>query len=314
MDADTYGSDVGVRPFAARDHEAVVELWRSVFPDDPPWNDAAELIRRKLTVQPDLLLVACRERDVVGAVMAGFDGVRGWIHHLAVRPDSRHLGIGSRLLAAAEAGLRALGCPKVNLQVRATNPVIAFYETNGYRLEERASMGKRLGASPGTEARPSSGVELHRRPAPGVVEEIVCLARSLSPAWFTPNVPEDTRRDLAFHDALCLRAGGELAGVVVFTSLDGSIHITLMAVRPELHGRGLGSELLAHLFRHASSLGYDRVVVLTVPPDVKPVYESTLRFYEKRGFVVSRRLRELWEHDALELVRPLADEPRGSGA
>ena len=84
--------------------------------------------------------------SLVGAVMAGFDGTRGWIHHLAVPPERRSQGIGTALVRAAEDGLRNLGCPKVNLQVRASNDgVIAFYPSLGCDVEQRASLGKVLG-------------------------------------------------------------------------------------------------------------------------------------------------------------------------
>jgi ribosomal protein S18 acetylase RimI-like enzyme len=103
------------------------------------------MIARKLTVQPELFLVAVQDGLVVGAVMAGFDGVRGWIHRLAVLESTRRRGVGKRLIVHAENGLHRLGCPKVNLQVRSTNAsVIAFYRALGYAVEERISMGKRL--------------------------------------------------------------------------------------------------------------------------------------------------------------------------
>lgn len=137
-----------IRPYQPKDHDQVVTLWSEAFADDPPWNEPAAMIRRKLTVQPELFFVACIDEQLVGAVMAGFDGVRGWIHHLAVRKAYRRQGIASALMRAAEDGLAAIGCPKVNLQVRATNrAVIDFYRTLGYEVEERASLGKRLGAS-----------------------------------------------------------------------------------------------------------------------------------------------------------------------
>jgi ribosomal protein S18 acetylase RimI-like enzyme len=137
-----------IQPYEPSDHAQVVALWSDVFPDDPPWNEPASMIRRKLTVQPQLFLVARLNSQVVGTVMAGFDGVRGWIHHLAVHGSYRRQGIASSLMRAAEKGLEAVGCPKVNLQVRATNSaVIAFYQSLGYELEERASLGKRLGAA-----------------------------------------------------------------------------------------------------------------------------------------------------------------------
>jgi ribosomal protein S18 acetylase RimI-like enzyme len=139
------GPVVALRPFQSSDRAALAALWARVFPDDPPWNEPGALIDRKLTVQPELLLVAVLGAELVGAVMAGFDGVRGWIYHLAVAPEVRRRGIATQLVRAAEAGLRALGCPKANLQVRASNAaVVAFYQRLGYAVEERVSMGRRL--------------------------------------------------------------------------------------------------------------------------------------------------------------------------
>jgi len=137
---------VDIRPYESKDHAQVVALWNEVFPDDPPWNEPASMIRRKLTVQPELFLVAHVNDHVAGTVLAGFDGVRGWVHHLAVHGSCRRQGIASLLMTTAEKGLGALGCPKVNLQVRVTNStVVAFYRSLGYQLEDRASLGKRLG-------------------------------------------------------------------------------------------------------------------------------------------------------------------------
>lgn len=137
---------VDIRPYESKDQSQVVALWNEVFPDDPPWNEPASMIRRKLTVQPELFLVAHVTGEVAGTVLAGFDGVRGWVHHLAVRASYRRQGLASSLMTAAEKGLAALGCPKVNLQVRATNSaVVAFYRSLGYEVEDRTSLGKRLG-------------------------------------------------------------------------------------------------------------------------------------------------------------------------
>jgi ribosomal protein S18 acetylase RimI-like enzyme len=137
---------VEIRPYQVKDHAQVVELWKEVFADDPPWNEPEAMIRRKLTVQPELFLVALVNGQVIGTIMAGFDGVRGWIHHLAVQGLYRRQGIASSLMKMAEQGLELIGCPKVNLQVRATNSaVIAFYRSLGYEVENRASLGKRLG-------------------------------------------------------------------------------------------------------------------------------------------------------------------------
>jgi ribosomal protein S18 acetylase RimI-like enzyme len=137
-----------IRPFHPADRESLQQFWHRAFPDDPPWNDPALIIQNKLTVQPELLLVGELDEIIIGTVIAGFDGMRGWIHHLAVAPAYRRRGFATRLLHAAEAGLRRLGCPKINLQIRANNPqVIAFYKHAGYEIEDRISMGRLLTAT-----------------------------------------------------------------------------------------------------------------------------------------------------------------------
>jgi ribosomal protein S18 acetylase RimI-like enzyme len=133
-----------IRSFMS-DIPQVTSLWLRVFPDDPPWNAPAEIIRHKCAVQPDLFWVGVLGTRIVATVMAGYDGNRGWIYHLAVSPDMRRSGFGRAMMAEAEARLRTLGCPKINLQVRASNAnTVRFYQALGYATEERISMGKRL--------------------------------------------------------------------------------------------------------------------------------------------------------------------------
>jgi ribosomal protein S18 acetylase RimI-like enzyme len=137
---------LAIRPFAAPDRAALEELWSRVFPDDPPRNAPALYLARKLKVQPELLFVAALGELVVGAVVAGYDGVRGCIYHLAVAPEWRRRGFATALMREAESALARRGCPKVNLQVRGTNAeVVAFYESLGYAVEDRVSLGRVLG-------------------------------------------------------------------------------------------------------------------------------------------------------------------------
>ena len=134
-----------IRICQEEDEQAVIALWNLVLPDSAPHNDPATVIRKKLAAERDLFFVATVEGRVVGTVMGGYDGHRGWIYSVAVDPHSQRQGIGSALLRHAEEALIERGCLKVNLQVRASNAaVIAFYAKLGYAVEERVSMGKRL--------------------------------------------------------------------------------------------------------------------------------------------------------------------------
>ena len=83
-----------------------------------PHNDPATAIRKKLAVERDLFFVAENAGAVIGTVMGGYDGHRGWIYSVATDPAHRRQGIGSALLRRMEAALRERGCLKINLQVR----------------------------------------------------------------------------------------------------------------------------------------------------------------------------------------------------
>ena len=133
-----------IRPFHPGDADAVVALWRRCDLVRP-WNDPYKDIERKLAVRPDLFLVGLVEGAIVAAVMAGYEGHRGWINYLAVDPGHQRRGLGRAILAAAEARLRASGCPKINLQVRRSNTqVLAFYRAIGYLEDDAVCLGKRL--------------------------------------------------------------------------------------------------------------------------------------------------------------------------
>ncbi len=136
--------DIVVRTFHPADEAQVVAVW---YRCDlvVPWNDPEQDIRHKVAFQPDLFLVGETRSRIVGTVMAGYEGHRGWINYLAVAPDYRRRGIGRRLMQAAEHELSALGCPKINLQVRSSNAgVIAFYQRLGFVVDDVVPLGKRL--------------------------------------------------------------------------------------------------------------------------------------------------------------------------
>lgn len=138
-------TEIEIRSYLDEDESAVAQLWREVFPEAPTWNRPEDDIRRKLAIQRELFLVAERKNEIVGSAMAGYDGHRGWVYYVAVSPTCRRQGIGTALMYDVERRLARIGCPKLNLQVRASNEaVVAFYRHIGYEVEERISMGKRL--------------------------------------------------------------------------------------------------------------------------------------------------------------------------
>jgi ribosomal protein S18 acetylase RimI-like enzyme len=133
-----------IRSYEAADEAAVVELWHECGLTRP-WNDPRRDIARKLTVQPELFLIGTTGAGPIATAMVGFDGHRGWVNYLAVAPGRRHRAIGRVLMQEAERLLTALGCPKLNLQVRSSNTeVLAFYRALGYVQDDVASLGRRL--------------------------------------------------------------------------------------------------------------------------------------------------------------------------
>ncbi len=98
-----------------------------------------------MSFQPDLFLVGIDDESIVASVMTGYEGHRGWINYLAVDPTNQLSGFGKKMMDRAENILRALGCVKINLQVRSTNSsVLGFYDSIGYVTDNVVSMGKRL--------------------------------------------------------------------------------------------------------------------------------------------------------------------------
>ena len=133
-----------VRVHNEEDHDSVISLWQEcglVAPQNNPARD----IERKLEVDPDLFLVGANENGIVATVMGGYEGHRGWINYLAVKLSEQRKGYGRAIMQAVELRIKGKGCPKINLQVRATNEaVLAFYAAIGYGNDNVVGLGKRL--------------------------------------------------------------------------------------------------------------------------------------------------------------------------
>lgn len=129
----------------ASHRQQVIQLWQTVFGYEDAHNAPELAIDRKLAVADGLFFVALVGAVVAGTVMAGYDGHRGWLYSVAVHPSQRHQGLGAALIRFAEETLAARGCLKINLQIRGGNDsVAAFYESLGFVVEDRISMGKKV--------------------------------------------------------------------------------------------------------------------------------------------------------------------------
>lgn len=133
-----------IRPFISSDSEAVVSLWQCCGLIRS-WNNPRLDIERKRTVNPEWFVVGEIAHEIVASAMFGYEGHRGWVNYLAVSPQHQQRGYAKDLMQFGEELLLAVGCPKLNLQVRETNAqALGFYEALGYKVDASVSLGKRL--------------------------------------------------------------------------------------------------------------------------------------------------------------------------
>lgn len=134
-----------LRPARAEDEAAVVALWRACDLV-VSWNDpVADFRLARGRSNSDILIAADPAGSIVGAVMIGHDGHRGWIYYLAADPDRRRRGIGRQLVAAGQTWLKGRGIAKLQLMIRESNtPVVSFYERLGFEIAPRVIMQKWL--------------------------------------------------------------------------------------------------------------------------------------------------------------------------
>ena len=125
--------------------DGVVSLLKKVFGDQAAHIAPDFVLDEESEENKGIIFVALNGQLLVGTIMAGYDGNRGWIYALGVLPDYQRQGIGSSLLASVEKKLSALGCKKINLQMMKGNEAAErFFSANGFQTEKRINMGKRL--------------------------------------------------------------------------------------------------------------------------------------------------------------------------
>jgi len=136
--------EIVIRNFDSADQTEVINLWNLcglIVPTNNPEKD----IELKMKFQPELFFIAESEGKIVGTVMTGYDGHRGWLNYLGVHPGHRGTGCGRILIEYSIQKLKDLDCPKINIQVRNSNITVKdFYKKLGFIEHDVTSMQLKL--------------------------------------------------------------------------------------------------------------------------------------------------------------------------
>jgi ribosomal protein S18 acetylase RimI-like enzyme len=142
-----------VRTFEKGDYQKVRTLWIDSGLEIRPGDDP-EGIARKMKRDRELFLVAEEDGEIIGSVMGAWDGRRGWIYHLGVRPNRHRMGVATHLIKELEARMKKAGIPKVNALIYPWNAVsVEFFTSAGYAVEDMKEAQKWLDGSPAGSSR-----------------------------------------------------------------------------------------------------------------------------------------------------------------
>lgn len=127
-----------IRLMRISDYEQVYQLWLSCAGMGlNNLDDSKEGIERFLNRNSETCFVAEEEKKIIGVILVGNDGRRGYIYHTAVSPDHRHRGIAAKLVDTSMTALKSLGINKAALVVFSKNEDgNAFWEKNGFTSRE----------------------------------------------------------------------------------------------------------------------------------------------------------------------------------
>ena len=131
---------IDIRPMTLADYEAVLDLWRSLPGMGLSGSDDPKEIERFIARNPETSLVLRRDDVVVGGVLGGFDGRRGYLYHLAVRREDHGRGYGTMLLAELERRFRDLGAMRIHLMIYTDNEAVEFYRKRGWWVRDELNI------------------------------------------------------------------------------------------------------------------------------------------------------------------------------
>lgn len=302
------------RSFTETDRSSLIGLWQDCGLTTP-WNDPDADIDLCQATEGAALLIAEAGDVLVGSVMVGQDGHRGWVYFLAAADSHRGQGLGRALMQEAEAWLTKRKVPKVQLMVRESNLAATnFYACLGYHrnscwimqrwLTERQSPpvpGNEDGRLPVT----ITFLEMTERPAGGRSPlprgHQVALMRATKPnvafyrylydtvggpwLWWERRVLEDEALRAIIQDPqteiYVLYIDGVPAGFGELDRRPGpDINLDFMGLLPEFVGQGLGAYLLSSVIDIAWSHEPRTLTINTNSLD----HPRALALYQRWGF------------------------------
>ena len=126
-----------LRAAAAADIDGILEMWQEAAENATRSPDTREAVAALLGRDPDAVILAEHDGELIGSVIAGWDGWRCHLYRLAVRPAWRRRGAGSALLRAAEDRFKALGAARADAMVLDSNDLGQnLWRANGYRRQD----------------------------------------------------------------------------------------------------------------------------------------------------------------------------------
>ena len=319
---------MNTRSAAAGDSKHLIRLWRACGLLRP-WDDPAADIALALDTAVATILIGETRGTVAASVMAGFDGHRGWLHYVAVRPDLRGRGLGRQIVTAAESRLLQQGCPKVDLIVRdGDDRAIDVCRALGYHREPRALLSKWLREPPAPS--PDRGpprlldvtvsylemtIAPKRAPAkPPITAGPLSLQRAVKPTlsfyrylqrsvgdswlwWERQAIADEALAAIVQDEAVeiyVLSVGGVPAGFAEldFREMPQRAELAYFGLLPDFIGRGLGRYLLGWAIERAwhREPAPERLTVNTCTLD----HPGALSGYQKAGFeIVDRVTRQI---------------------
>lgn len=310
-----------ITAFVADDRTDLLSLWRRSFADYP--DDPERQLDLALDNPSSAVFVARDDGMFAGTAMAGCDGIRGWLHYIAVTPQRRNRGIARAMVRHCEAWLAAKGISKIKLQLRADNlDVRHVYEHLGYAVETHVSMAKRIR---GADAAPLPPV---RSGEPGCIDVVVNRLEMLAPpsapqpkppalklavlraenitvayyrflyaevgrdwTWYERRSVTDSDLAVAIQDpqvdVFVLHVGGQPAGYIELDRrrLPDEVEIRFFGLMPDFIGRGLGPWLLDWGVREAWRHAPRRTYVNTCSLD----HPKALALYQRMGFTAFKQ-------------------------